>query len=217
MSDMQAKLGHALLKSLGELRQQKGDMSLEDVGAMFIQLASTLSPRESAIDRVVHDEIARMVAYIEGAKKEIFAISTTDQSEQAISDASLHLDEVIKSTEAATNTIMDAADQIQAAAGGVGGEKEQQIMDASMRIYEACNFQDVTGQRITKVIKLLTNLEERITKLNDLFGVEGAGIPAPKLVSVEDDASLLNGPQLAAQASSQEDIDALFASIGGKK
>ena len=218
MSDMQAKLGHTLLKSLVELRQQKGDISLEDVGEMFVRMAGSFSPNVSATDRFMHQEIARLANYIGDAKKEIFAISTNDKAEEVITDASAHLDEVIKSTEEATNTIMDAADKIQNAVAGVGGEKEQQITDASMRIYEACNFQDITGQRIRKVIKLLSSIEERVEKLNELFGNDEAIAAAANSNdrTGEIDKDLLNGPQLSSQAATQDDIDALFASLSSK-
>lgn len=220
----QAVLGHSLLKNIVELRQQKGEISLEDLGEIFEQVASHFSSPASNTDRFMHQEIARLAKYIQEAKKEIFSISTNNNSEPAIIDASAHLDEVIKATESATNTIMDAADTIQNSASGIGGEKEQQIVSATTAIYEACNFQDVTGQRIRKVIKLLENIEERIGKLNDIFGnqEEIAEIAAGKeqkpgeIVLPADDKDLMNGPQLSSQAASQADIDALFASLGGK-
>lgn len=219
MADMQSNLGRTLLKSMVQMREQKGEISLEDVGGIFMQMASSLNPASGPADQFVHQEIARLANYIVDAKKEIFAIQTNDKAEAVIFDASQHLDEVIKATEDATNTIMDAADAVQNAATGIGGDKEQQIVEATTRIYDACTFQDITGQRIRKVIKLLENIEERIGKLNDLFGDEPefAAIDAPKEVKVPaNDKDLLNGPQLAAQASSQADIDALFASLGGK-
>jgi len=221
-SNTQAKLGHSLLKSIVDLRQQKGDISLEDLGAMFEEIAASFGAPTSATDRFMHQEIARLAKYIGDAKQEIFSIATNNNNEPAIIDASAHLDEVIKHTEEATNNIMDAVDAIQNAAAGVGGEKEQQIVDAAMRIYEACNFQDVTGQRIRKVIKLLDNIEERIEKLNELFGNEDEVAAANSNtkngeISVQtDQKDLMNGPQLSGQASSQADIDALFASLGGK-
>ncbi|MDX1974356.1 MAG: protein phosphatase CheZ [Rickettsiales bacterium] len=214
MSDMQVKLGRALLKSLVDMRAQKGEISLEDVGSMFMDIASTLQPDASKADEFMHQEIARLAKYIADAKSEIFAISTNDKSEAVIVDASQHLDEVIKSTEQATNTIMDAADAIQNAVSGIGGEKEQAITDATVRIYDACTFQDITGQRITKVIRMLNNIEERIRKLNDLFGNQEAQSDAqPRPLTDKD---LLNGPQLAGQAASQADIDALFNSVTNK-
>lgn len=218
MNDMQTRLGRSLLTSMVAAREQKGEISLEDVGAIFMNLASSLSPSTSEVDKFVHKEIARLASYITDAKKEIFSIKTNEKSEDAILDASQHLDEVIKSTEEATNTIMDAADAVQNAATGIGGEKEQQITEATTRIYDACTFQDITGQRITKVIRLLSNIEERIKKLNDLFGnEENQGISGSdgsangEIKLPADDKDLLNGPQLSGQGKSQAEIDEILS------
>ena len=216
MSEMQQKLGKSLLTSMVATREQKGDISLEDVGEIFMQMASSLNPENSVVDQFVHQEIARLAQYITNAKQEIFSIQTNDKAEDVIFDASQHLDEVIKSTEEATNTIMDAADAVQSAANGIGGEKEQQIIDATARIYDACSFQDITGQLINKVIMLLANIEERIGKLNSLFGsqpnMEGIEAKRPEeIVLPQDDKDLLNGPQLAGKAASQAEIDALLS------
>jgi chemotaxis protein CheZ len=215
-TDTQMKLGKALLLNLVKLREQKGDLSLEDVGGMFLNMASSLAPSTATTDVFMHQEIKRLAQYIVDAKQEIFAISTNDKKEQVIMDASQHLDEVIKATEKATTSIMDAADQISNMATGLGGDRAKEIMAMTSAIYEACNFQDITGQRINRVIKLLANIEERINKLNELFGNEmlasGSDEPAKPLT----DKDLLNGPQLPGDASSQADIDALFASLGGK-
>jgi len=226
MSDMQAKLGKTLLKSMVEVREEKGTISLQDVGEIFMDMAESLNPDHSNVDKFVHEEIETLAKYILDTKKEIFAIQTNDKAEDVIMDASAHLDEVIKHTEEATNTIMDACDKVQAGAAGIGGEKEAQIMDAANRIYDACTFQDITGQRIRKVIKLLENIEERINKLNGLLGTApvfaedakngSAKIDAANVVVPINDKDLLNGPQLAGQGTSQNDIDALFASLGGK-
>lgn len=223
MADMQSKLGRELLKTMVELRAEKGTISLQDMGEIFMDMASSLNPDNSNVDRFVHSEIERLAHYINDAKKEIFALQTNEKSEAVIMDASAHLDEVIKHTEQATNTIMDACDKVQAGASGIGGEKEAQIMDATNTIYDACAFQDITGQRIRKVIKLLQNIEERINNLNGLLGDAPVFVSADeqndpaKIIVPKDDKELLNGPQLKGQASSQDDIDALFASLGEKK
>ncbi|MCE2927513.1 MAG: protein phosphatase CheZ [Rickettsiales bacterium] len=218
MSDAQARLGHSLLKSIVELKQSKKEITLEDLGGMFEEIAQHFGGQGSNTDRFMHQEIARLARYIQDAKKEIFSIATNNNAEPAIVDASAHLDEVIKATESATNNIMDAVDTISNNASGIGGEKEQQILDATTRIYEACNFQDVTGQRIRKVIKLLENIEERIGKLNELFGNDEDLMRSVQETKPDpmSDSALMNGPQLSNQASSQADIDALFASMGGK-
>jgi chemotaxis protein CheZ len=84
-------------------------------------------------------------------------------------------------------------------------------MDAVTDIYEASAFQDITGQRITKIVRALQSLEEKLASLTDAFGpLEETQGPAKP----EGDAALLNGPQLQKTAASQTDIDALFASLG---
>lgn len=222
MSDMQAKLGKTLLKTMVEMREEKGNISLQDVGEIFMDMAESLNPDHSNVDKFVHEEIEKLARYIVDTKQEIFALQTNEKSEDVIMDASAHLDEVIKHTEEATNKIMDAADKIQAGAAGVGGDKETQIMDATNVIYDACAFQDITGQRIRKVIKLLENIEERINKLNGLLGSApvfaedeankgtSVKIDPAKVALPKDDKDLLNGPQLSGQGTSQSDIDALF-------
>ena len=131
MSDMQSTLGKTLLTSMVKTREKKGAITLQDVGGIFINMAASLNPSNSVVDSFVHQEIAKLANYIGEAKNEIFAIQTNARAEDAINDASLHLEEVVKATEDATNKIMDAADAVQNAASGVGGEKEQQIMDAT--------------------------------------------------------------------------------------
>src|SRR4051812_23369293 len=111
MADIKITLGRSLLKGLVTLKEQKGDLSLEDVGGMFMQMAGSINPASSPADQFMHQEIARIAVYITDAKKEIFAISTNDKAEAVILDASQHLDEVIKATEHATTTIMDNADK----------------------------------------------------------------------------------------------------------
>jgi len=84
-----------------------------------------------------------------------------------------------------------------------------------MQIFEACSFQDITGQRIKKVISTLAVIEEKIDRimdtLGDKVGVKVSEEKLEKVISVEDDKSLLNGPQLAGKAISQDDIDKLLA------
>ena len=85
------------------------------------------------------------------------------------------------------------------------------LTEAVTNIYEASSFQDITGQRITKVVRALQSLEE---KLGSLVGaVVPQGAEAPPAEEPEGDAALLNGPQLETAANSQTDIDALFASL----
>jgi len=215
MADININLGRMVLSGLITLKERKGKITLEDVGDMFLQMSAEHQAKVSEHDRFMHEEISRLAAYIDEANKEIFAMTTNEKSEAAIMDASAHLDEVVKATEQASNSIMDAADKIQAAVGGIGGEKETAIMDATNLIYDACNFQDITGQRINKVIKLLANIEQRVSKLNALLSTVASEEAKVVPMHTPSDKDLLNGPQLAGQGVSQAEVDRLFASLSG--
>jgi chemotaxis protein CheZ len=82
-----------------------------------------------------------------------------------------------------------------------------------VRVYEACNFQDLAGQRIGKVIVTLRMVEEQLTvMIENCNKVTGAAQPG-KAIDSQPSGDLLNGPRLdgAAGHASQQDIDLMFA------
>jgi len=81
--------------------------------------------------------------------------------------------------------------------------------DHVVRIYEACNFQDLAGQRIGKVIATLIMVEERLVAMIARHNSAGERPEAIKSSS----ENLVNGPRLdgATGHASQLDIDAIFA------
>ena len=90
----------------------------------------------------------------------------------------------------------------------------EEIQERVVSIFEACNFQDLTGQRISKVMTTMKFIENHITVMMDIWGgVDAIKAHAPPIVDDrDDDAKLLNGPKLDGDAghASQNDIDALF-------
>jgi chemotaxis protein CheZ len=97
-------------------------------------------------------------------------------------------------------------------AGSVTGEPATRLQDATTRIYEACSFQDITGQRITKVVATLKTIESKVAQIVATFG--GGERAAPLEVAAEsDETALLNGPQHPTIAMDQSDIDRLLASF----
>ena len=83
------------------------------------------------------------------------------------------------------------------------------LRDATVRIYKACSFQDITGQRIPEVVATLGAIERTIARSVDTFGIVAA--PAEPSGPSRTDG-LPNGPQLPA-AMDQPDIDTLPASF----
>ena len=196
-----AKLGNALMHSLVTLRGSDGSFNMADVGALFERLSASLHPTDAAVKERV-ELLARSIAQ---ARQELSAIGGGEAG--ATGDASQQLDAVIKTTEEASVTFMDAADGIRAIAEGLTGDAKATLENMATKIYEACNFQDLTGQRVRKVIRLLAEIDAGIHTILRLFGKGGQA--APKRERSEDE-KLLNGPQLPDTAPSQDDIDALF-------
>jgi len=64
---------------------------------------------------------------------------------------------------------MDAAEEIMSADSSDSGAYQTAVNDACMRIFEACSFQDITGQRISKVVRTLTYIEDRLNKLQQAW------------------------------------------------
>ena len=132
------------------------------------------------------------------------------------------LDAIVGGTEQATETILAAAEFIDQTANTLGAalksEQDQalasDIQDHVVRIFEACNFQDLTGQRITKVVATLKFIETHIVRMIEIWGGLDAfkDIAPDTIAEREGDKKLLNGPKLDDEAghASQDDIDALF-------
>jgi chemotaxis protein CheZ len=165
----------------------------------------------------VSQELAELSAYIRNAKAELAQLRPDEIGSRYIASATDELDAIVGATETATNTILDNAERLQDLAGELEPVMARRVTEATTMIFEACNFQDITGQRITKVVSALKHIEARILALVSAFGVDpAAAIASPPPAQPSDeaarptDAALLNGPQLAGKAHSQAAIDALF-------
>ncbi|SUA99840.1 chemotaxis regulator CheZ [Pannonibacter phragmitetus] len=168
-------------------------------------------------------ELDAIYEAINATKKEIAALHHTTGSEgEEMARVSNELDAVVEGTEGATDSILSAAEFIDETANtlsarvsGHDREMAQDIQEKVILIFEACNFQDLTGQRITKVINTLRFIEERIIDMMNIWGgIESFNDLEVKMrAQAEGDAALLNGPSLKTDSNvaSQDDIDALFA------
>jgi chemotaxis protein CheZ len=166
-------------------------------------------------DKGLYLELKRLAAFIEQTKAEIAALRPDEVKLAFLPKATDELDAIVRSTAEATNRIMDAAEIVSGVADKIDAEGSGKLMDAVTSIYEACSFQDITGQRITKVVNTLKVIESRIDQMIFSAGAAGeAAAIAP--ISVEQpphalsDSELLNGPALPGQGRSQEEIDALL-------
>jgi chemotaxis protein CheZ len=165
--------------------------------------------------REVYTHIAELAQIIDSLKKDINSYNPEHVKNSHIPDATDELDAVVTATAEATNKIMSVCEEIEDIAATVGGDIQDKITGKTIQIYEACSFQDITGQRIRNVVGTLRVIENKLDQimgtLGEKVGLKIADGKYEKSVSVDDDKSLLNGPQLPEKAVTQDDIDKLLA------
>lgn len=157
---------------------------------------------------ILYNEVWELSRTIVDARKQIGALRPSTLKSKNVSAALLEMDEIVKATEEASNTIMDSAEKMSGADASDAGYVSL-VQENCSNIFEACVFQDLTGQRISKVMKTLELVDEHLQALQDLLGPEFEE-PEDEADKIEGDAALLNGPALEGEAISQDDIDALF-------
>jgi chemotaxis protein CheZ len=156
-------------------------------------------------------ELKELSDFIKNAKAEIATIRPADISDKHIPSATLELDAIVEQTAEATNKIMDECDKISSIAGNVAAPQNDELMACVTRVYEACNFQDLTGQRIMKIVQALKHIEEKILALAATVGSEVMP-PSADLTKRDIGGVPLEGPQMKGQGVSQDDIDKLLNS-----
>src|SRR5262245_38537009 len=164
---------------------------------------------------LIHDAISR-------TKREIAVLHGKSFNGEEMAKVNGELGAVVGGTEQATQQILEAAESIDQAASAlskVNSPEQQRILGEEIQervisIFEACNFQDLTGQRITKVMATMRFIEQHINAMMEIWGgVDAIRAHSPAIIDTrEGDAKLLNGPKLDGDVghASQDDIDALF-------
>ncbi len=131
------------------------------------------------------------------------------------------LDAIAENAERATKQILDAAEAIDDAANTLSAslKHEQErtlaldIQDNLLRIFESCNFQDLNGQRIAKVLATLKFVEQRIAHMVEVWGgIDALGHYAADAGHGDE----LHGPKLDGDEghATQQDVDAMFKLAG---
>jgi len=201
-----------ILKALREIKAliQKGG-----TGAVPQQPAAVDNrPQYSEL----HKQLSELRDHIEETKKEIATIRHPGDEEDRLTSAAMELDAIVSATEQATHRILNATEELDERITKIRDRSDdvgihnvlEEMSRQTIEILEACNFQDISGQRTNKVIKTINFLEERILSMIDIWGVEEfEGIDVDRK-ELDGDAALLQGPQHEGRGISQDDIDSLF-------
>lgn len=178
------------------------------------------SPREEKLRL----EVTNMFQYVERLRAEIATISNQGDDPTHFSGMTVQLDAIVEATDNATHRILEATEVVEDIAAKIRDETDpkarealcDQLSEQTMQVMEACSFQDITGQRIAKVMGSLKFVAEHIGSMVELWGRDEIETLVQDITKEKEQAEeaseevALEGPALPGEAISQDDIDALF-------
>ena len=168
---------------------------------------------------VLRKEMLGLFQYMKRVRQEIAAIYKPADDDHGFQRMGDQLDAIVQATEQASNSIMEAMERseplLEELRQGLSDPAHLALLDGinenHMAVFEACSFQDITGQRVNKLVKSVTYVEDRVEAIIDVWGK--ATIDQERVTPAKEkteDEKLLQGPALKDQGISQADIDKLF-------
>jgi chemotaxis protein CheZ len=199
----------AVERTLGEDAPSEADL-LRMIG-ISREMAAAMRVFVGALDRSVHDELIYIADYLARARAEVAALQPGVMSAERIPAAGAELEAALKQSEEATHKIMNAVEAILSADATSPDSYRTRVRDQALTILETCAFQDIVGQRLSKVVLALSHIEERVSRFAAVMGVPDQLANGPDAAAMRDARNrelMLHGPAL--KAVSQDEIDALF-------
>eukprot|EP00439_Symbiodinium_sp_Y106_P088754 s1_g1290.t1 len=194
----------------GQIRDMKTDsLTLPDILNLAEIMVGSMQGFFGHVDTAIYKELTDISAFIDTTRNEIGRLQPGNLKDKHIPEAGLELEAIVQSTENATNTIMEQAELIMSADPDDMAAYHDTVQGAVMEIFEACSFQDITGQRISKVVNTLVHIESKISSLADALGsalgeeIEEEETPEEK----RRRELILNGPALEGEGIDQSDVD----------
>jgi chemotaxis protein CheZ len=189
--------------------------SLTDVVRLAEISAAASQAFSQLLDSTIVREMRDIAAHIAATKREIGRLQANDIKNVHIPAAGNELKAVTQSTEAATNTILACAEAVMAADASDAARYKALVDEKMLQIIEACAFQDMTGQRVGKVVETLQHIEARVASF--AAAVRAQDAPGPASEAERERAERrgrlhIHGPQDggAAKDGRQTEIDKMF-------
>ncbi|HMK81902.1 MAG TPA: protein phosphatase CheZ [Xanthobacteraceae bacterium] len=196
------------------LKQKRENVTFHDIISLAEVAAQSLQGFFQAMDAKVYRELREIAGYIDSMRTEIGALQVNELKNSRIPSAGEELGAIVKATEQATNTIMECAETLMGADDSDHAAYKALVDEKMMIIFEACSFQDITGQRVSKVVETLQHIEQRVARFADVMkakDLDGFVNEAERERAERKEKLLLNGPQLAGAGVDQSDVDKMFA------
>jgi chemotaxis protein CheZ len=205
----------ALDDLIGQIRRSDGaEVSLADVVRLAELSTEAFRSFFAGLDSAMLRELREIADYINAMRCEIGTLQANDIKNSRIPAAGQQLDAIVQATEEATHTIMGCAEAVMAG-NAADPVAYKALVDANMMlVFEACSFQDITGQRIAKVVETLQHIENRVSRFAAAVGVgdiAGPANEAERLALARRARLLMHGPQLDGIGAHQGEVDLLLA------
>jgi chemotaxis protein CheZ len=184
-----------------------------EIGGHFDEMRQMMDRRIAELSAEIHASV-QMVGFSEANLSGQLGAMHTQLSHilalpsSATRNSGLELEAVMQATEEAANRILGAAEAIHSLLTERFSDHpaSQAIVEQIDSIFEACSFQDLTGQRIRRAIQQLQNIEGSLAQIVQQTTRGDVRAPQPAL-TLSVDGIAVTGPDLA-----QNDIDRLLNS-----
>lgn len=187
-------------------------LQLLDILTVSELMARSIRELFTTEDRTLYNETIMLAAYLSKAREELKRLRPVTLREEHLPVAGEEIEAIVSHTEEATNTIMESAEAIMGA-DTESADYQELVQDHVMKIFEACSFQDITGQRAQKVSEVINTASEQVGNLVAALG-ETHEETADQEEETEQERfrreNLLNGPQMEEEALQQDDVDEMF-------
>lgn len=195
------------------LKRKREDVSLSDVVRLTDLALQSMRAFVGASNGAVMKELHDIAQYIESLKGEIGALGTSELRDHRLPAAGMELDAIVSATEKATNSIMECAEAVMAHEADDVESYKAFVEERMLVIFEACSFQDITGQRIAKVVETLHFIESRVARFADALPVQDGEVKMSdeeRAAAERKQRLILHGPQFEGEAMAQDEIDRLL-------
>ena len=123
----------------------------------------------------VRFDLMEMASEIAQTRLDIAAIAPKGGEHSQLTSVADELGSVVTATEEATYKILAGAEGVQELVWrmrdtNLGEDNCAQLEQFATAIFNACDFQDLTGQRIAKVVHVLGYIEERLNSMIEIWG-----------------------------------------------
>jgi chemotaxis protein CheZ len=195
------------------LKSKREDVTFGDIITLAEIATQSVQSFFATMDATVYRELREIAGYIESMREHMGALQANELRTTRIPKAGEELGAIVRATEGATNTIMECAEAVMSADATDPVAYKALVEEKMMTIFEACSFQDITGQRIAKVVETLQNIEERVARFAQVMkatDIEGFLSDTERARKERQDRLLLNGPAAEGTGIKQTEVDSMF-------